>query len=216
MEINLLPRRSPYEEYRFLIIALPILLLIACGTYGLVQYWQMNSNLALLQNDLYHIKSDNIVLRAEHRSDSKTKLFNDIQTAVQEVQQKQHHNGVMLDAIAANLPEKMRVTSATMDLDKKQITLELQSDSVDHIAEYAALLRKEPWVQDVFVQNINNTVDDSADQQALSQKVKEFGLQEMNPQAATGKQLTQDFAAKVKQQIPFTTKLEITLAETKK
>jgi Tfp pilus assembly protein PilN len=214
LEINLLPKRSPFEEYRFLLIALPILLVLAGGVFGLVRFWQIDSDLSLLQSDLYRVKSDNIVLRAERNADSKTKLFNDIQTSVHDVQQNEHHYGLMLDGIAAKLSNKTRVTSATMDADKQMVTLELQSDSVDNIADYATLLRTEPWVKDVFIQNIKNTLDDSADQQTQSftPKIQEYGVQEIKPPTDPGKQQTQDFTAKVKKEIPFTTKVEITLA----
>ncbi|MGZ6550881.1 MAG: hypothetical protein ACXVDJ_11455 [Tumebacillaceae bacterium] len=183
MEINLLPKHSPIGDYRFLIIVLPILLVLAGASFGFIRFWELDHDLTQTRVELVRTKIDNAVLKAERNVDSKTQLMNEIEASVKQVQQKAHNDGVMLDGIAAKLSDKTRVTSATMDADKQTITLEMQSDSVENIADYAVLLRSEPWVKDVFIQNIMDQTDDKE-------------------------------AAKLNKEIPFITKVVITLAPT--
>ena len=161
MEINLIPRRSPYEKYRSAIIVFfAFLLLIGIGS-GFYYDHLLNTRIADLEAETKRAQSDNAVLRMERTVKKEDVLFNDLRDKIEAIRDKQHDFGQMLDRIAALLSERTKVVAAEMDASQGIVVLSVTSESIVAIADYAEALRDEPWARDVLVEKIqNNTKGD--------------------------------------------------------
>lgn len=156
MEINLLPRRSPLEKYRvLLILSLTFLLLSGIGG-GIFAYASLSMDIAATQAALDRINGDKTVLIAERTVSPELKQLLEFDKTITQMKQKEHEYGKMIDTIAAQLTDQTIVTAAGMDTANGLIRMRLSSESIDVIAEYAELLRREPWVADVLITDITN------------------------------------------------------------
>ena len=156
MEINLLPRPAFTEKYGRLLIAIPVVAVLAISLEGYLYYQNLTAKVANTQAEVNRVRSDITVLMAERAISPETRRLLNLQQTVHDKRGEQHDMAQMLDGIAAKLSEKSKVTAASMESDPGRVVLNLSAETIDVIAEYEELLRSEPWVSDVFVEKIEN------------------------------------------------------------
>lgn len=176
MEINLLPRLTPYQKYRtpiFLGVALLLFILVASV---FLYYLSLNSQIESVKHDLERIQGDNTVLKAERAVSKELRLYYDIKKEVQKLRTNEQEYAKILDGLASKLSAKTEVYGASMSTERQRLELDVRAESMDVIADLATLLRSEPWVQDVFIERIRNNdkQDEPTDEGATEAKSDAF------------------------------------------
>lgn len=161
MEINLIPRRSPFEKYRVLIIFLLCFLLLALIASLFLYNLYLNKQIADADAGIKRVLADSVTLRAERTVKREDVIYNNLLDQIAQIKGKEQDYGRMLDRIAALLSNQTKVAAAEMDAAQGVVTLSVTSDSIVAIADYAELLRHEKWAKQVLVEKIQNNKKDS-------------------------------------------------------
>ncbi|HEU4965137.1 MAG TPA: PilN domain-containing protein [Bacilli bacterium] len=157
MEINLLPRRTPLETYRLPILIGAIVLILAALITPVLFYLSLAADIATTQAQLDRAQADKTVMVAERTVSPELRKLQEYQKTIEQLQHQERRYGEMLDRVAAQLSTITVVTEATLEANQRALTMNVQAESIDVIADYAELLRREPWVQDVKITEIDRS-----------------------------------------------------------
>jgi len=171
LEINLLPRLTPYQKYRAPIFLGVILLIVTLVAAAFLYYLSLNSQIDSVQKELERIKGDNTVLKAERAISKDLRLYYDIKNEAQKLREHEQEYAKILDGLASKLSAKTEVYAASMNPERQRLELDIRAESLDVIADLAALLRTEPWVQDVYIERIRNN-DKQQDEPTENEKTE--------------------------------------------
>jgi hypothetical protein len=156
MEINLLPRQSAFEKYRLLLFLSIGSMLVGSFLYLWVLYVNVTADLSFVQAELNRAKSENTALQARLKPDPQTAVYESILTASDLLRKKQSDMVKMLDTISANLSPKSKISMAAYNHEESKLELTVHTESMNVVAEYAVLLKKNNWVKDVLIEQIKN------------------------------------------------------------
>ena len=93
MEINLMPRRTPWEKYRLPIIFLLSFLLLA-AIAGLFLYdWYLDKRIADTEAGIKRVLADSVTLRAERTVKREDVIYNNLLDKIAEIKSKDHDYG---------------------------------------------------------------------------------------------------------------------------
>ncbi|TMV52644.1 hypothetical protein FE783_00145 [Paenibacillus mesophilus] len=151
--INLLPRK-PFAERAFVpllaaSVALSVLIALLIGFF-VIRY---EANIDNKSGKTAEIQEQIKQLQALRIVDSATADFNALSEEVNKLKASRRYWIPVFEALASSLPKTSRITSMGFD-DHEKLTVAMETDSLDHIADYTTLLQRVPLVDKLSVAKI--------------------------------------------------------------
>lgn len=151
--INLLPRK-PFVERAFVpllaaSVAFSVLIALLIGFF-VVRY---DANIDDKSGQTAEIQEKIKQLQALRTVDSVTVDYNALNEEVNKLKASRRYWIPVFEALSGNLPKTSRITSLGFD-EHEKLTIAMETDTLDHIADYTTLLQQVPLVAKLSVAKI--------------------------------------------------------------
>jgi Tfp pilus assembly protein PilN len=155
MEINLLPRVSPWVQYRwYAVTGLVVLMAVIVGA-GVEHYWGVRQEIDEFQMALSQAQAE-VQQTQSMIQPGKWRAYNELAQKADQVARQNYNWTALLDWVTSQLPQSAALLTISSDQSKGQIQLHGRMDSIADIADYMYLLRKNSSVTDVSCTSVVN------------------------------------------------------------